>query len=263
MFCCAQPVKVSYSVESSCAVKGLVDYELVAKNAYYLNQAKQHEEDGNTGKARWLRKVVGESAAKFQLLPPDEKIALQRLWAKIEISKSMSLHFGLGESTSGKAEAPKRAVISISIVGYSEDPGDDKDYVVDDLVGEICKFHDLKELRLRNTVITEEALTKLASQVDLDYFDAPANLSDKVLAVFLKAVSSLKYLELHGCVNIDGSFARDDGVGENLREITMLNTGLNPANLVGIMALPWVSYISLDGMNLHIKSLSKKVLERQ
>jgi hypothetical protein len=256
--CCAQShdVSFSYTVKTATALNDLTDYNTIARKAENLDKASQLEKRGLSGKAEWIRKLVEDSNNEHSSLSVDQQKILDRLWKRVA-SKSMFLYFGVDDSD----PANNRKINTISIVGYLEDDSLDEELNVDELVEDLCELKDLTHLRMRHTTISQEAFNKLTGLPKLEYLDAPCNITDNMLYAILNAMPTLKYLELHGCKKINGSFAKRKEAGENLVEITMINTDFRPENLTQIIALPNVKYVAMNGINIYINALTKDIIK--
>ena len=252
------PISFSYSAETWAKFE-MDDYSPIANREAFLESALRQERLGRGGAAKSMKAMLVFAEESMNTLPDEKKAVLSRIWAKASglnlfATMSFSVHTPGGELS--------HDITALTIhCAYGE--GKEEQPHADAVVDDICTLEKMKRLSLKFATIEPESFKKLTRLKQLEYFDAPVNITDEILKMLLRELPSLKCIRLFGCNKISGAFALDKEAAKNLREITLIETGLEPNRLVDIITLPGVSFVALDGINIYVDGQNRDLWIKQ
>lgn len=257
--CCAsvgyaQEVSFSYSAKIQNLNLSMNDYYDIAQRKTLIERAEIYERAGrkSAGEAVRWRLCLAEKA--FDSLVPEERTALTNIWSRARDAKMPGdLYF----NSVAVGYSAMHVVTAVTPNGVPSSLKDGETIHADALIDDLCTLTNVTYLCLRYLSLRPESLKKLARMKNLEYLDAPVNISDESLVMMLRELPSLKYLELWGCTKITGVFAREKKALQNLCEIKIIGGALDSSNLAEIITLPSVKFIGLERMNLYIDGNSR------
>ena len=249
-----QEVSYSYSAKVQNLNLSMNDYYDIAQRKTLIERAENYERTGKKSAGKAVRVRLGLAEKEFDSLLPEERTALKNIWSRAQDAKMPGDLYFNSVSVGGSA---MHVVTAVTPNGVPSSLREGETIYADTVIDDVCTLTNVTYLCLRYLSLRPESLKKLTRMKNLEYLDAPVNITDESLVMMLRELPSLKYLELWGCTKITGLFSLDKKALQNLCEIKIIGAALDSSNLAEIITLPCVKFIGLDGMNLYIDGNSR------